>query len=204
MGVYGLTFWLLKTCITIIWASRAKQMHNEQEQYAYLAWNAAKYLFRSLSIISQLFLFTKTDRVSCCSIEMKSKRKNHFLIPFIMISLLAIFINSVIDSYGGYTEDLIPQANLNNIVKVVYNSGSVLHLAFCLHMFLYFFIINSHMSSSVFVKRQTNRIAPVTFNKIDDDGMCDINMDFNKEKYVSHDNAAAQFLRQRPQRSNSL
>ena len=167
MGVFSIIFWCLKGSLTIFWLARAKSVGGNQEQYAYLLWNAIKFSFRPFSIIFEIYLFSNTDAISCTSPEIKRRKGNHFIIPCIMLSFLAVFVNSVVDAYSGYIEGLVKQANLITVLSVVYKCGSPIYLGFCLHMFLYFLIMNSKMTAAVFYRRRRDifrRYTPFVYN----------------------------------------
>ena len=72
---------------------------------------------------------------------------NFFLLPTLMLSLLSVFIMTVIDSYSGFIEVLIEESNLDTALNTLFKAGEPIHLGFCLHVFLHFFIIHNNMKN---------------------------------------------------------
>ena len=100
------------------------------------------------SLLFQLYIFVKADPFIGCRNNVKAKTISYFTIPALMLSLLSIFIMAVIDSYSGIIEGLVSNAGLSMALMALLKAGEPIHLGFCLHLFLHFFIINNNMNTT--------------------------------------------------------
>ena len=148
MGAVGFIFWLMKSSFCSLWASRLYSSHDEL--YTYLTWTSVKDFIRTVGILFQLHFFVKMGPHFCCQPENHNRRSKHLFVPAIMLALLAIFISSVVDQYNGTVEKFLRLAKLDEAISAFFQAAAPIHLGFCLHMFLHFFIIRQKMSSSQF------------------------------------------------------
>lgn len=165
LGTISFVFWFMKAVFCSVWTVE----HSHQRDYStycYLAWTSAKDFVRALGILFQLHFFIKMGPNFCLSREPCRSRIKHVLVPAILLVLLSLFIAAVIDQYDGVVEQLFAKAPLPQIIRVYFNVAAPIHLVFCLHMFLHFFIINKRMSCGI-LPRQPNEFAV-------DSGTCDM------------------------------
>lgn len=161
MGAIGLVFWFLKGFLTICWAVRASRISikstDDQFEYEYLSWNSVRFTFRIISIVFQLYLFSKSEIQVYCQKEFQTRRSNHFLLASITLAMLSVVINSMIDAYSGFIEKLVKDAKLNAVIMTVYQVGAPIHLGFSVHMFLYFIIVSSKVIDVKLAFKRRNR-----------------------------------------------
>lgn len=143
MGVVGFLFWVIKSGLNVTWTTMTNRF--AAERLDYLHWSAAKNSFRTIGILFQLYIFMKSDPLIDCRFEVRNNALNFFLLPALMLSLLSVFTMTVIDSYSGFIEVLIENSGLNVVLSTLLKAGEPIHLGFCLHVFLHFFIINQNM-----------------------------------------------------------
>ena len=140
MGVFALAFWILKFSLTSLMV-----LISSADSYNYLLWISMKNLIRIVGVFFQLFFFIRISPSFGCREELRKNKISYFLLPGIMLSQLAVFINSIIDSYSYVVEGMVENVHLSVITANVYHIGEPLHLGFCLHMFLHFVVINNNL-----------------------------------------------------------
>ncbi|XP_032239948.2 uncharacterized protein LOC116619350 [Nematostella vectensis] len=172
MGAVGFVFWFMKSLFCLLWSYRYSSRRHAEDikmQY-YLAWTTAKDFFRAVGMLFQMHFFVKMGPHFCAEPRNQHRRSCHLLVPAIMLALLSIFLSSVIDQYNGKVEHLIQDAHLDPAVMAFFEAAAPIHLGFCLHMFLHFFIIKRKMSELEYVHPgHSFRIDHVTSSVAGDD-----------------------------------
>ena len=148
MGIFSVAFWLLKGSLILMWAftipeNILKEMGEPSTDY--LFWQGGKCFVRGVGIIFQVHFFTKIDGSFGRRREVLTNRWNFLYMP----CLASIFLNSAVDSFSGVVEHLVQHANLSPVVGILYEAGEPIHLGFCVHLFLHFYIVNDRMVGSV-------------------------------------------------------
>ena len=143
MGITGFIYWTIKSIFTASWAMNIRDL--DITDNIYLRWSFAKNSLRSIGIVFQLYFFVKLDPSIGCREEIRRKKIMYFLLPALKLSLLAVFIATIIDSYNGLVEELIAHSGINNILLALMHAGEPLHLGFCLHLCLHIFFISDNM-----------------------------------------------------------
>lgn len=148
MGVMATTHWILQVVIAVTWTSRLKDTLSEM--YNYLTWNSAQFVARTFSTLSQIHVFScfSSKHVIKPEDNIRHDKAVHALIPFYMLSLLSIFLNSLIGTYTGKIENWIGCAELNIAFVGLHNIGAAFHLGFCLHLFVHFSLLNNDLKNS--------------------------------------------------------
>ncbi|XP_057293890.1 uncharacterized protein LOC130622446 [Hydractinia symbiolongicarpus] len=158
MGITGFVFWVIKTILNAVWAIKIIGLTSEQLEY--LEWSVAKNGLRSVGILFQLYFFIKSDPFIGCRKNVKKNALSYLILPALMLSLLSVFIMTVIDSYTGIVEGLIEHSGISEATMALLKAGEPIHLGFCLHLFLHFFIINNNMrTKKTLVRKKTSRPA---------------------------------------------
>lgn len=147
MGFFGAAFWLLKGSMIAIWYAHMPSdfIIDMNTSHQYLIWTSIKCFVRAIGVFFQVYFFVNINSSFGRQREVIKNRWNFFYVPTMMVSLFSIFFNSVIDGYGGFVEENVKAANLCTIVSTLYRAGAPIHLGFCIHIFLHFFIINRRM-----------------------------------------------------------
>ena len=145
MGVTGFIFWFIKTLLNAVWVNNISNL--SPDQTSYLKFSCAKNLMRFIGILFQLFLFIKADPFIGCRENIRMKRVSYFILPALMLSLLSVFVMSVIDSYSGIVEGLIANSGISETLMILLKAGEPIHLGFTLHVFLHFYIIHENMTT---------------------------------------------------------
>lgn len=146
MGVVAITYWIFQ-CVTVItWTTRLMN-DSDLEIYKHFIWNSAQFAARALSTFSQIQMFTLTTEDTVCE-EFQNDNTVYALVPFYMLSLLSIFVNSVIGSYSGRIDKWMECAPFNIFFVGLHNIGAAFHLGFCLHLFVHFLLLNNKLRIS--------------------------------------------------------
>ena len=161
MGVVALVFWILKCSLTILLAVRISTFHIEMSKY--IAWSSTKFVVRIAGVLFQLFFFFRITPLFGYRESIRKRRISYMLLPCIMLSQLAVFINSVIDTYSYVIEDFVQCADLRGIMLIVYIVGNPLHLGFCLHVFFHLVIINNNLRQLT-TRQQSRPTSPIIRN----------------------------------------
>lgn len=158
MGLFGVAFWILKGSIIAIWSVQVPNEHLEMEfqkeglmhlRPEYLVWQGIKCFVRAIGVAFQVYFFVNINSSYGRRSDVIRNRWNFFYVPVMTVSLFAIFINSVMDEYGGIVEHSVKRAGLCAIVSALYHAGGPIHLGFCIHLFLHFMIIKQRMDKAV-------------------------------------------------------
>ena len=141
MGFYGTIFWTIKTIASACWTVRAKGCNHWL--YNYLFWTTFKNGHYPFLQLVQIFVFLKISNVAVITQQdsFKKVKQVYFLVPFLMMTALAIFGNLILSEYTFYVEKLAKKAEFSTVTEVIYATGSPLALGFSLHMFLHLFIV---------------------------------------------------------------
>ena len=140
-----MVYWIFKSGMVLTWAFRLAD--KSLSTYGYLVWNSAKYVTRILSTLSQMHTFVCLDIEVITIQEVRDSRTVHTFVPLYMLSLLAIFLSSIIGTYTGTIETWIMMARMNQGFDVLYHIGGPFHLGFCLHVFVHFFILSTNLKA---------------------------------------------------------
>lgn len=142
MGVTGLTFWIFKTMLIGTWS-----LHVSKKYYAFM-WNDVKSGCRAMSCLFSIYFYMRTDHMLGCHGRIKFRLRNHFLLPCLMMTYLAVFLNSVVDSYNKTIKKEMKRS-LPIILFAVYEAGVPIHLGFCLHLSIHLLLMNGKMRESL-------------------------------------------------------
>ena len=93
MGAIGVCYWLFKSFLVFYWATTM-----EGEPRDYFIWTATKSLTRGTCSVFQIILLLKINEKA---LGTNVDRRNHMIVPALMIGMLAIFIGSAADQYLG-------------------------------------------------------------------------------------------------------
>ena len=69
--------------------------------YRHMAITALKYLFRAVNTAFLLYIFVRVPPRVCAIHGNRTKIVNHFLVPALMLSIVAAFASSVVDEFHG-------------------------------------------------------------------------------------------------------
>lgn len=141
MGIIGFLYWFHKTTIIGSWVVKGV----EPVHTRYLEWTLVKNISRSIGILFQLYFFMNIDPLAVTRREMRRKKTIHFVIPALTLALLGVFTSTIVDTYSGIIEELIEKSELSNLKRHLLQAGEPIHLGFCLHLFLYLFIMSSNI-----------------------------------------------------------
>ena len=144
LGGVGFIFWVLKSFLTLK-LTLAIKYAIDARLHTYLAWTAAKFSFRATGMLFQLYMFMRVPPNICARRANRGRLANHFLVPTLLLSLMALFISSVVDEYHGDVEKLLEKASLDPSIRFLLAAGGPMELGFCLHMCLHFLIIRHAM-----------------------------------------------------------
>ena len=143
MGIIALAFWVLKCALT---TSMMVQFYSsDKDKFHYLAWSLAKFAVRIAGVLFQLFFFFRITPSFGYRENIRKRGISYMLLSCIMLSQLAVFINSVIDTYNFVVEECVKEINISLIMSTLYEIGAPLHLGFCLHVFFHLLIINNNL-----------------------------------------------------------
>lgn len=155
MGFYGTVFWIIKAIAITCWTVRSRTCNTFL--YNYLWWTVLKDIHFPFFQLFQIYLFLQISNVGAIIEQDRFKKEKaiYFLVPFLMMSSVAIFANLIISEYTYYVEDLAKNAKFSTVVEVIYATGSPLSLGFSLHMFIHLYIVYNHLRryKHVFVSR---------------------------------------------------
>ena len=144
MGGVGFTFWIIKSFLT----SSILSYYKNTDLYQYLAFTNIKNCIRAVGVLFQLYMYMRVSPKICSKQKNKKKIVNHFLVPALMLTLLAVFVSAVVDQYHGKVEKILSEAKLSSSVKFFLQAGGPIHLGFGLHMFLHFLIVRRKMMTA--------------------------------------------------------
>ena len=99
MGAVGFTCWMMKAVIACYWAATV-QHRKDVGDPSYIGWEAPKFIVRSVTTSFLMGLFMKVN-ARAFPLRNPTTRKNHFLVPAIMLGILSVFAESLIDQYLG-------------------------------------------------------------------------------------------------------
>ena len=99
MGAVGFTCWMMKAVIACYWAATVHHRKDVGDP-SYIGWEAPKFIVRSVTTAFLMGLFMKVN-ARAFPLRNPTTRKNHFLVPAIMLGILSVFAESLIDQYLG-------------------------------------------------------------------------------------------------------
>ena len=140
MGVSGLAFGILRFALSVM--AESSDMILDPSSHGYFRWIALKFFIRVMGILIQLLTFYRLPPSVGHHNSIRNEKMTHFLVPCIMLCQLAVFIDSIIDSYSYLLDRFVNEVHLNVPAAAVYRIGEPLHLGFYLHMFFHFLNFN--------------------------------------------------------------
>ena len=145
MGFYGNVFWITRAIALACWTVRSRSCNSFL--YNYLWWTASKDAHFPFLQLFQIYLFLQISNVEAITQQVKFKKEKwiYFLVPFLMMTALAIFGNLILSEYTSYVEKLATNAEFSTVVEVIYATGSPLSLGFSLHIFIHLYIVYKHI-----------------------------------------------------------
>lgn len=99
LGAVGFTCWMIKAPISGYWAATANDRTDIRDPPCF-TWIVARFTARGLSTAFLMGLFLKVDARSLPQ-KNPDVKKNHFLVPAMMLAILGAFLESLVDQYVG-------------------------------------------------------------------------------------------------------
>ena len=127
MGVFGLSFWILRFALTVLATScQIVQPCQTEAAQEYFKWISVKFFVRIIGIGVQLFFFYSIGASSGREKHIRKRKLPYFIVPCLMLCQLSVFINSVIDSYSYYLEVFVERVKLDVTSSAMYRIGFTL------------------------------------------------------------------------------
>eukprot|EP00111_Clytia_hemisphaerica_P000325 TCONS_00000847-protein len=159
MGLVSVMFWTANSISTIVWSIEGNATDQKQP---YLVWTTGKVFFFPFVQLFQIYIFRK---IRLCYAKNKTflmMKKSYFLIPFLMLSSLALLANLIICEYRDYVEELIEEAHYVFVTEILLAVGAPMGIAFSCHIVLHFYTIYHQMRKCKHdFERQNRPVEPV-------------------------------------------
>ena len=136
MGVFAVLYWLFRATVVGTWAKH--NIATDDREMSYFTWNSSKYAFRTLSTGFLVFMFTNIARDIHEFEAVYQNRRVHLLLPLFWLTIIAIYINSIIATYNGKIEKDFSSEVPSIGFQILYQAGGPIHLGFCLHVCVHF------------------------------------------------------------------
>ncbi len=91
---------MMKALIACYWAATVHDRGDVGQDPSYIRWDAAKFIVRSVATAFLMGLFMKVN-ARAFPLRNPTTKRNHLLVPAIMLGILSMFGESLIDQYLG-------------------------------------------------------------------------------------------------------